>query len=270
LFRPFGNRVLIGLSSAFVAVAGLQGALKPRLAHKRAIDCDPDFGPEPWQGAAAALASVAAELKPTRCDVTVVLSNHFVRYALVPRSERLSAGDEELAFARYCFAKVHGERVKAWDVRLSGPDGRSARVASAIDAALLQAIQACFASGGRARVVSVQPYLMAAFNRCRPLARKDSAWLLLLESQRACLACIENGQWAAVRNIKGTFDGPEQWAELLDRERYLAGGPQPGADVMVHAAADGPFDPSTLRPFDKLRAQGSGLRAQDRRTTRPR
>jgi hypothetical protein len=99
---------------------------------------------------------------------------------------------------------------------------------------------------------------MAAFNRCRVSVR--SAWLLLLESQRACLACIENGQWAAVRNIKGAFDGPEQWAELLDRERYLAGGSQPGADVMVHAAPEGPFDPSTLRPFDKLRAQGSGLR----------
>jgi hypothetical protein len=231
----FSDRVLIGLAPGSVAVARLRGLLKPRLAAKRVLDCDPNAPGEPWQGATAALASAAAELKEVRCGVTVVLSNHFVRYALVPASESLAAGDEELAFARYCFAKVHGERAKSWDVRLSGPDGRSARVASAIDIGLLQAIQACFPPAGKPRLVSVQPYLMAAFNRSGAKKSRHSGWLLLLEPQRACLACIEGGRWTAVRNVRGAFDAPERWAELLDRERYVAGAPREGADVVVHA-----------------------------------
>jgi hypothetical protein len=230
---PTGQRVLIGLSPAEVAFARLQGLLKPKLVAKRARDCDPAAGAEPWHGAVESLRQVAAEVKDLRCDVTVVLSNHFVRYALVPASETLAAGDEQLAFARYCFAKVHGERAKAWDVRLSGVDGRSARVASAIDSALLEAVRACFPASARARLVSVQPYLMAAFNRSAARKSKHSGWLLLLEPQRACLACIDGGRWTAVRNVKGAFELPEQWAELLDRERYLAGAA--GADVIVHA-----------------------------------
>jgi hypothetical protein len=243
---PFPQRVLIGLSPATVSVATLQGALKPRLAAKRALACDPSAGAEPWQSAVGSLREVAAELADVRCDVTVVLSNHFVRYALVPASESLAAGDEELAFARYCFAKVHGDRAKAWDVRLSGPDGRSARVASAIDNALLQAVHACFPSAGKPRLVSVQPYLMAAFNRSAVRGGKRSGWLLLVEPQRACLACIEGGRWSAVRNVKGTFDAPDQWAELLDRERYVAG--SAGGDVIVHApAASAPAESGAWR-----------------------
>jgi hypothetical protein len=243
LVRP---RVLIGLSPASVAVARLEGGPKPRLAAARTLECDPGLGAEPWQGAVAALPGVAAELEDERCDVTVVLSNHFVRYALVPASETLAAGDEELAFAKYCFVKVHGERAKAWDVRLSAADGRSPRVASAIDAGLLAAIQACFPASGRPRLVSVQPYLMAAFNRSTARKGKHSGWLLLVEPQRACLACIEGGHWTAVRNVKGAFEQPAQWAELLDRERYVAGAA--GADVFVHApAASAPAESGAWR-----------------------
>jgi hypothetical protein len=254
---PSRRRVLIGLAPASVAVATVEGLVRPGLTAKRTLACDPAAGAEPWQSALGALIGVAAELKSVRCDVTVVLSNHFVRYALVPASETLSAGDEELAFARYCFAKVHGDRAKAWDVRLSGADGRSARVASAIDAGLLRAIHACFPASGAARLASVQPYLMAAFNRSAARTGKHSGWLLLLEPERACLACIEGGRWAAVRNIKGAFEAPEQWAELLDRERYVAG--TAGADVIVHAPKAAPAAESgswRFRPLEGPALEG--------------
>lgn len=229
-------RVLIGLSPAAATLARLDGGLKPRLVAKRALDCDPAVAGDPWAGAAAALPALAAELKDLRCDVTVVLSNHFVRYALVPASDTLKGGDEETAFARYCFAKVHGDRAKAWEVRLSAADGSSSRVASAIDSGLLAAIRACFPPDGRARLVSVQPYLMAAFNRSDARKGRHSGWLLLVEPQRACLACIEGGRWTAVRSVKGDYDAPALWTELLDRERYVAGS-SAEADVTVHAPA---------------------------------
>jgi hypothetical protein len=228
------QRVLIGLSPAAVTLARLEGLLKPRLVAKRVIDCAPaSAGGEPWQAAVATLPALATDLKDLRCDVTVVLSNHFVRYALVAASETLKGGDEEAAYARYCFAKVHGDRAKAWEVRLSGPDGRSPRVASAIDSGLLAAIRACFPAGGEARLASVQPYLMAAFNRSEARKGKHSGWLLLVEPQRACLACVDGGQWTTVRSVKGDYGAPERWAELLDRERYVAGAAQ--NDVTVHA-----------------------------------
>ena len=39
---------------------------------------------------------------------TVILSNHFMRYTLVPWRDELSDAEEELAYARHCFTKVYG------------------------------------------------------------------------------------------------------------------------------------------------------------------
>jgi hypothetical protein len=231
----FPDRVLIGLSPAALSFARLEGGPRPKIADKGVLECDPPPGPEPWQGATAALAERAAALKDRRADVTVVLSNHFVRYASVPWSEGLERGTEDLAFARYCFAKIHGDRSKDWEIRLSDGFAGSARVASAIDAALLRAIQACFPAGSKARLVSVQPYLMSAFNKWRPLVKNDPTWLLLVESNRACLAHLENGRWTTVRNARGNFEGPEQWADLLERERHLVPVAGWAGRVLVHA-----------------------------------
>jgi hypothetical protein len=228
------ERVLIGLAPSSLACVRIEGGLRPRIAEKRAVDCDAQSGAEPWRGAVAALAGLAASLKDRRSSVSVVLSNHFVRYALVPRSEGLDRDAENLAFARYCFGKIHGERSKGWEVRLSESESGSARIAGAIDAELLQAIGACFPAGGKARLASVQPYLMSAFNQWRAIVGSGPAWMLLVEPQRACLAHLENGRWDAVRNTRGEFEGPEQWAELLDRERHLVAAAA-RAEILVHA-----------------------------------
>jgi len=235
LKRRVANRVLVALAPTDVALLRLEGTLRPRVVEKRVLVCDPVEGAEPWRGAVSSLSAVAAELKNTRARVTVVLSNHFVRYALVPAAERLDRPEEQLAFAQYQFARIHGERSKSWKIRLSTAPAGAARVASAIDSGLLEKIEACFPPDGKARLVSVQPYLMSAFNCWRDAVPASGAWFLLVEPQRSCLALIEDGRWTALRNTRGEFDDLEQWAELLDRERHLAAGAQAPRNVLVHA-----------------------------------
>ena len=236
--RLFPDRVLIALAPAALALVRVRGVFRPEIAEKRVLECDPRLGPEPWQGAVAALAQAAPALRETRASITIVLSNHFVRYALVPWSEGLDRSAEELAFARYCFARIHGERSKGWEIRLSDGVAGSERLASAIDTALLQAIRACFPPSAKPRLVSLQPYLMPAFNSWRGQVKNEPVWLLLVEPQRACLARLENGRWSAVRNTRGEFEGPDQWAGLLERERRLVAAAGPAESVFVHAPHD--------------------------------
>src|SRR5919201_456285 len=66
----FPERLLVRLAPAELAVGA------------KRYPCDPAFGTEPWHGAVQALKGIAWP----RSRVTVVLSNHFVRYALVPWS----------------------------------------------------------------------------------------------------------------------------------------------------------------------------------------
>jgi len=188
-------------------------------------------GAEPWTAAVQDLA--AREL---RGRVTVVLSNHFVRYALVPWSAELAGSAEEDAYVRHHFVRIYGERAKAWTFRASPAPAGAARLASAIDANLLAALKSAFARK-RAKLASVQPGLMAVFNRARSAVPAGGAWLVLAEPDRACVALHSGGRWQAVSNARG------EWLALLERERHRVGATAPDL-VLFHttgpAANDAP------------------------------
>jgi len=235
VLRLSSDRILIALAPDSLALLRVSGGVHPRVIEKHTIACDPTLGAESWQGAVAALGQLALETKQVNAQLTVVLSNHFARFILVPWSEGLGSAEEQTAFVRYCFAKVHGERSKDWDVRLSPTPAGATRIASAVDSSLVQAVRAAFPAAARAKLVSVQPYLMSAFNRWRKHVKGERAWFLLVEPQRACLARLERGLWSAVRNTRGNFDEPGQWAGLLDLERHRVGGDGASEGVYVHA-----------------------------------
>jgi hypothetical protein len=184
---------------------------------------------EPWQGALEELGQEVAALR-RRVDVTVVLSNHFVRYAVLPEEGGAATPDEELALARFQFAKIHGERARAWEVRVSPRDG-GAQLACAIDTALLEGIKREFLANKNAKLVSVQPALMAAFNLLRPRIPREGAWLLLAERGRTCLARLAPKGWASVHNGRETDAD-----ELLERERSRASGEALPAVVLRYPA----------------------------------
>ena len=192
------------------------------------IACDPAFGAEPWQGALAALKG--AQL-PGKCRVTVVLSNHLVRYAVVPWSSALGTPAEEEAYVRHHFAKIHGERAKGWSLRASPGSGNEPRLASAIDSSLIAEIKEAFQKKPGARLVSIQPQLMSAFNRWRRAIPAGGAWLVLADAERACVALHGGGAWRAVHNGKG------EWLALLDRERHRVEGEVPNVVLLAGAGA---------------------------------
>ena len=193
----------------------------------RTISCDAAFGSEPWHGAIAALRGV--EWKD-RVRVTAVLSNHFVRYALVPWNTALADPAEEEAYVRHHFTKIHGERAKSWRLRWSAESADAPRLASAIDAALIDAIGAAFPKGGEAKLVSVQPLLMHVFNRTRAAVPASGAWLVVAEAQRACVALHAAGAFRAVQNARG------EWRTLLERERHRMADATPALALLDGAA----------------------------------
>jgi hypothetical protein len=190
----------------------------------RTVPCEPAFGAEAWHGAVSALDRLGIG---QRCRVTVVLSNHFVRYALIPWSDALASEAEEEAYVRHHFARIHGDRAKAWAVRASDGGSGAPRLASAIENALLDALRACFPARGKAKLVSVQPALMELFNRARGSIPRSGAWLVLAEPDRACIALHAGRHWRAVQSAK------DAWLTLLERMRLTVEGEVPQL-VLLH------------------------------------
>ena len=172
---------------------------------RRTVRLEPLPGDETWQGAVQALAREASTWRK-RVALTVVLSNRFVRYALLPQQAGGVSAEEELALARFQFAKIHGERAKGWEVRVS--EG----LACAIDAALLAELR-------KLKVVSVQPLLMLAYNQSRKRIPREGAWLFLAERDWGCLARLAPRGWGAVLNGRET-----DVEHLIAQERSRASG----------------------------------------------
>jgi hypothetical protein len=206
----FPERLVVTISPTQVSVG------------EKAIPCDPAAGAEPWQGAVHALKDL--DLPPGKA--TVILSNHFVRYALVPWSEALAGEAEEAGYVRHHFVRIHGERAKSWTFRATPAPSGAPRLCSAIDTNLLSALKESLSK--KTKLVSVQPYLMAAFNRWRGAIPAAGAWLALVEPERACIGLHAKGRWQSVHNARG------EWLTLLERERHRIAGEVPSL-VLLHS-----------------------------------
>lgn len=193
------------------------------------VESSPDSAP--WQAAVDGLPSALALAGPAKPDVTCILSNHFVRYALLPWNAALKTEAEWLALARHRLASVHGNATAAWALRVSetGPNGP--RIASATDQALIDALEAK-SSGYGAHLVSVQPYLMAAFNGIH--ATMDNfCWLVIEEPGRLTLALVVDGIWRVIRNHRVDAGWRSMLPEILERELAVLAIEQPCTRAVI-------------------------------------
>ena len=232
------DHLRIGLGSKWLALAGYGRGLRPSLTHKEIVAVESTEDSASWQAAVDALPAALASIGRRRTDVTVILSNHFVRYMLLPWTAALKTESEWLALARHRFSSVHGPTAEDWVIRIAETGRKEPRIASAIDRRLLASLEQSVS--GRASLVSVQPYLMAAFNRLRSMIGEASCWLVVEEPGRLTLALIEHGVWRAIRSRRKDEFWRMTLSEILERESALLALEEPCTKVIVCTHV--PFD----------------------------
>src|SRR5664279_3029991 len=103
------DQLHIALSPEKVAMVRLGQGMRPKVVARHAFACDaPVHDQKPWAKALESLDAGMSKLGSGKGDAVVVLSNHFVRYALVPWSDQISDRSEELAFIRLNFSRTYG------------------------------------------------------------------------------------------------------------------------------------------------------------------
>lgn len=230
------DALYIALAPDRVGLMRVRRGLRTRVLARESVAVSAAGAGEGWRPALDALASTLGQERWQGTRAHVVLSNAFARYRLVPWRSGLRDQDEQRALVRHSFAQVHGERVDQWALRWSAGSASQPTVACAVDERLLEGIRAV-ADSARIRLVSSQPYLVAAFNVWRTQLQEKTAWLVLPERQHVCVALLENGTWkhVAVRPLSGPLD--EVLPVLLDQESFAAQLPGLAAPVYLHAPA---------------------------------
>lgn len=155
--------------------------------------------------------------------VSVLLSNHFVRYQLLPSSDALVTQADWLAFAGHKFGKAHGDEAASWDIRVAAAGAGVSRVASAIPPGLHEGLRLGLKAAGL-RLASLQPALMASVERMKPLLKhQEAAWLVAHEPGIVALGYVVGERWQALRLRKVGDDWLEALPQLLAREVQLLG-----------------------------------------------
>jgi hypothetical protein len=191
-----------------------------------------------WRGALDALPEILKSHENR--EASVVLADQFVRYALLPWNKAIKSSEQWLALARHRFGALHGTIAAEWDVKVTETAPLGARLACAVDRELIESLASCFVTAG-VRLISVQPFLVAAFNRIRQTVGNGSCWIVVEEPGRLTLALIRRGAWVAIRSRRSDGRWMSLLPEILERESAFLGLDEPCTRVIV--CAQGEFDP---------------------------
>jgi len=229
----------IGLGPERIMVAGA-----------KAIDVpDADGG---WELPLKSLQGIFSSVK--NGEASVVLADQFVRYVLLPWNETLKTPEQWLALARHRFGGLYGARAAEWEVKVTETAPMGARLACAVDRTLINELTRQFLAAG-VKLISVQPFLVAAYNRIRSTVGNGSCWVVVEERGRLTLVLIQRGAWLAIRSRRCD----ERWRivlpEILERESAFLGQSEPCTRVIV--CAQNGFD-TQMR--DQWRAQALSYR----------
>jgi hypothetical protein len=192
--------------------------------------------PANWRPALEALGRIIPAHKGD--TASVILADQFVRYALLPWSDTLKTHEQWLALARHRFCAIHGPLANEWEIKFAETAPAGPRLACAVDRELVEELGAQFFSHG-VRLGSVQPYLVAAFNRVRHMTG-GSCWMVIEEPGRLTLALFLRGVWVAIRSRRADAQWRRVLPEIIERESAFLGLEEACTRVIV--CAQDPFD----------------------------
>ena len=179
-----------------------------------------------WSGVAderPLLEVVRDELRrlPPRTPVHLRVSNHLVRYALVPFNAAVVGAAATQAVARQVFRHVHGAVADGWAVSVTDAAPGAPRVAAAIDGTLQQGLIDA-ARAAHVHVAAIEPLLMTGFNAGREHLLA-TGWFAVVEPGKVVLARTIDGAWHRIaaarcdghwrRTVQGLIRRELPWIE---------------------------------------------------------
>jgi hypothetical protein len=165
-----------------------------------------------WGAALGALHAMLAEPEWQRAVARIVISDHWVRYAMVPYAAALSGAAERLTQARHVLTEIYGEIVADWTVTLASARPGMAQVACAVPTALMDELRTALI-GNRLPLKSLQPQLVCAYNHWRKQLPDGGAWFVSIEQGSLAAAHLGRGGWDRVHSVRIGAD----WAVELHR-----------------------------------------------------
>lgn len=188
MLLPWSKRSTIALGANGLAIKH-NNALPVVLA--TADDC--------YQNAKVMTDALIAVADTVEADaVEFVVSNHFVRYIVLPWQGGVVSRQDWIALAQHAFRKQFGAVAEQWDVRVSLAAYGQSVVACAIEQSLINSLQTIASEQGWQLAV-IEPVLMTLMQTLT--LQKEKVWVLIGEPERVLLATYIDGEWKSFAMI---------------------------------------------------------------------
>lgn len=206
-------------------------------------------GGAPWNAAVDALEAQLLTPGLRGADLDVTVDDAFARWMLLPWSAALATDAERLAYAQLEFESVHGERARAWRIRLGDARPGEPAPACAIDDALHERLAAIATAAG-GRLTAVRPAFGAALDRHRRALSAPSAAFALIERGRCTVAAFERGRWRHLESVRLTGRVADVVAATLARIDALGVCPESPRRLHVVFEAQAEALPARIGQWD--------------------
>jgi hypothetical protein len=235
--RLWPDRLFLFIAPERIVLVRSHGRLRPQVVAKHIVPVTAAASASPWQSALDTLTQLLqSDPQWQSLEVHAVLSNHFVRYQLIPWSALSAGADVRAAYVRESFVQIYGDVAAGWVYSVSPPRQGEAAFASAIDSALLAQLEQAVGHT-QSRLHSVAPHLMPTFNHARRTLTQQDVWFVQVDAASLLLLCISAGHWQAVSSHQvDAAQWPAQLPMLLEREWHLYGTGALPRKVVIAAA----------------------------------
>lgn len=215
------DQYVASLALDSVTLVRFKTGFKTKLIEKLHVDCAISNHAQSWSNAVAELEKLLMKSQRGR-PITIVLSNQFVRYNIIPAMPPLTASDKITTVAMHCFREIYGDIVDDWLIRVNPlPDGDTL-IASAVDASLVSALE-MISKKHACKLKSIQPYLMSGFNSIRHQVNKHPSCYVQVEVGRIYITLTRDGTWQSIASCGVGQDWSESLVSLITREMLLVG-----------------------------------------------
>lgn len=225
----WSDELRVGFCADRLICARIGRGLRPGVTHKQVVSVAGDPADPIWSSSLQSLSGVLEEAKAKQ--VSVILSNRLVRYAVVPWHAALMQTSERLVQARSCFKQVYGEVSDKWAVSISEPRYGASVLATAVDQGLIEGLRASCREAG-VRLVSILPYLTAAYGQFRR-SLKGASYFGVVEHDTLGVLRFDSGGLSAVYSERIHEDWIQELRGTLvrDRAESVTTAAQPGIRV---------------------------------------
>jgi len=232
------NQLLVVLNTDSIAAVSRTRGLRRRIIDQKHlmfpqfIEAQKSELPN-WLQATKQLDTLLATMQiQPKTELKITLASDFVRYMALPSQPIHMSAAEKLAYAAAAYREIYGEVVDGWDIKLNDSPDHQATIAAAIDKKLLD-VFAQISLKYQLKLISVQPYLMSAYNCLSSQISKSSGYLAIVEFKRLLLINLDRGNCQNLRTYALGSDWQSELKSLLMRELLVSD--NSNQEILVYA-----------------------------------